>query len=335
MKIRIISDLHIDINQKYPLDLHQDNASNVYTIVAGDVCNEPNAAVTWLKKNVHQGMFVSGNHDVYNTKLTIEEVKELFHREFPPNGNVVYFDNDIGVVSKEIDDGILLVGDVMYTDYKLSIEWRNVSGDQSKNMFLADPGRRSGGMNDFNFGTCKKMYPTFNDWKTHFIKRDDVWRLVPQWYLEHHEKAFKRIAEIVEANKDKQVVLVTHHGLSPRCLDSQYSYENGSIDASYASDKEEWIMAHPNIKCIISGHVHCRKQFKVGDCLYVMNALGYCGEQYKQFDREKNEYVAWTPDCFLDTETWTAEWHHVHNAIWEEQKSKEDEFFKKYAHLFI
>ena len=37
MKIRLISDLHIDINDKYPLDLHQDGANDVFTLIAGDV----------------------------------------------------------------------------------------------------------------------------------------------------------------------------------------------------------------------------------------------------------------------------------------------------------
>lgn len=334
MKIRLISDLHIDINSNYHLDLHQDGSNDIYTIVAGDICGSPSRAVEWLKKNLHQGAFISGNHDVYDTDMTIEEVKEYFHKEFPENGNVVYFDNDVGVVSKEIADGVLLIADVMYTDYALPIQWRNATGNVDKNMWLADPYmHRHGGMNDFNFGRCKKMYVGSNDRKLSRETREDVWRLVPKWYLEHHNRAFSKITEIVEASKDKQILLMTHMGLSPNCLDDNYR-EDQSVDASYASDKEEWIKAHPNIKCIVSGHVHCRKKFKVGDCLYVMNALGYCDRHLKQYNKETEKWENWTPDCFIDTSTWTVEWQHRENNSWEEQKKKDDERFMKIA-LFL
>lgn len=75
MKIRLISDLHIDINSNYPLDLHRDGANDVYTLIAGDICGSPAMAVEWVKKNVHQGALISGNHDVYDTTMPIEEVK--------------------------------------------------------------------------------------------------------------------------------------------------------------------------------------------------------------------------------------------------------------------
>ena len=331
MKIRLISDLHIDINHNYPLDLHKDGANDVFTLVAGDVSGSPSFAAEWLKKNIHQGAFVSGNHDVYNTAMTIEEVKDFFHKEFPENGNIVYFDNDVGVVSKEIVDGILLVADVMYTDYALKIGWMNASGNINRNMQLADPCKnRHGGMNDFNYGTCKKMYVGSNDFRPKKITRDDAWRLVPEWYLEHHEKAFKKITEVVERNKDKQIILMTHHGMSPTCLDSNYS-DDGMTDASYTSDKDAWVKAHPNIKCIVSGHIHCRKSFKVGDCLYVMNALGYCDKNFIQYNSETKQCESWTPNCFIDTDTWTVEWQPWKNEDWEKQKKLDDEKFMKIA----
>lgn len=335
MKIRLISDLHIDINHNYPLDLHKDGNDDVYTLVAGDVCGSPELAAKWLKKNIHQGAFISGNHDVYDTNMSIEEVKDYYHRKFPENGNVVYFDNDVGVISKEIADGILLVADVLYTDYMLPIQWSNASGDQSRNMVLADPWRqRNGGMNDFNYGTCKVNYAGLNDTKPRSAMRNDVWRLVPQWYLAHHEKAFAKITEAIEANKDKQVILMAHHGLSPLCIDSNY-HENDFLDASYVSDKTEWIKAHPNLKCIVSGHIHCRKKFYVGDCLYVMNALGYCDRHLSQYDRETKEWKCWTPDCFIDTSSWNVEWKHAENKVWEEQKKKDDDRFMSLASIFM
>ena len=335
MKIRLISDLHIDINSNYPLDLHRDGANDVYTLIAGDICGSPTMAVEWVKRNIHQGAIVSGNHDVYDTTMPIEEVKEFFHKEFPESGNITFFDNDVGVVSKEIADGILLVADVMYTDYMLPIPWRNPRGDQSRNMMLADPYKqRSGGMNDFNYGKCKKKYVGENDKRSSKIFRDDVWRLVPQWYLDHHERAFAKITEVIESNKDKQVILMAHHGLSPRCIDDNY-HEYDTLDASYVSDKEDWIKTHNNVKCIVSGHIHCRKKFNVGECLYVMNALGYCDRHLKQYNKDTKKWENWTPNCFIDTDNWSVEWNDVENKEWEETKKKSDEKFMRLAPFFM
>ena len=325
MKIRLISDLHIDINEKYPLDLHADDAGDVFTVVAGDVSGCPKLTVEWVKKNLRQGAFICGNHDVYDSSMPIEDVKALYHREFPLNSSTTFFDSEVGVISKEIGENVLLVADVMYTDYKLPVEWANPHGDQRRNMALADPAmNRHGGLNDFNYGRCRRVLDDANSSRK---TREGTWRLVPQYYLEHHERAFHEVTEVVESNPSKDIVLVTHMGLSPQCLDC--NYERGEIAASYASDKEGWLKSHPNIKCVLSGHVHCRKKFMVGSTLYVMNALGYCSRHLKQLSRETGELECWTPDCFLDTETWEVKWKYKDNPAWDAQKSKDDEVLKR------
>ena len=332
MKIQLISDLHIDINEKYPLDLHKNGSNDIFTLIAGDVSGFPKMTIDWLKKNIHQGAFICGNHDAYDSTIPIEDIKNLYHKKFPLNSNITFFDEEVDVLSKEIADGILLVADVLYTDYRLPIPYRNVNGNETQNMFLADPRmNRHGGMNDFNYGRCKTKIIGVNDNK----KMDEgTYRLVPQYYLEHHKRAFKKITDIVEQNKDKKIILMAHHGLSPQCLDENY-HEDNVVDASYVSDKEDWIKAHPNIKCIFSGHIHCRKSFKVGETLYVMNALGYCERHLKQFNSALNEIAMWTPDCFLDTDTWTVEWKKNENDEWNKQAEEDYNRFMKLAPFFF
>ena len=133
MKIRILSDLHLDINKDYDLDLHKNGANDVFTLIAGDICGDPRKTIEWIKKNVHQGGFCCGNHLVYNDRnMAIEDLKNELHEAFPLNSNITFFDNDVGVISKEIDDGILLVSDVLYTDYKLKINGFNERGSTSE-----------------------------------------------------------------------------------------------------------------------------------------------------------------------------------------------------------
>ena len=315
MKIRILSDIHQDINYKYPIDLNVNGENDVFTIVAGDVGGSPDEIIKWIKNNIKCGAFISGNHDVYDSNLPIEDIKTKLSIEFSPESDITYFDSDVGVISKEIADGILLVADVMYTDYQLPIKYIN-NGDPMSNMRLADPYyNRRGGMNDFIYGTCKKNYGDASN-----SKDKDIFRLVPKYYLEHHEKAFNEITKAIEENQDKQIILVTHHGLSPKCLDINYSHDD--LDASYVSDKEKWILNHPNIKLIVSGHIHCRKTFMIGETRYAMNALGYCSRHLKQYSEETKQHEYWTPDCYVDTDDWSIKWMPSTNSQWHEEYEK-------------
>ena len=315
MKIRILSDIHQDINYKYPLDLNVNGENDVFTIAAGDVGGSLDEIIKWIKNNIKHGAFISGNHDVYDSDDAIENIKQNLSKEFPLDADITYFDNDVGIIAKNITNDIMIVADVMYTDYLLPIPYRN-NGDPKSNMRLADPFcNRRGGMNDFVYGRCKKDYGDMCK-----VKEDNLFRLIPQYYLDHHNQAFNAITDVIEANKDKQIILVTHHGLSPQCLDDNYSHDD--LDASYASNKEKWILAHPNIKLIVSGHVHCRKTFMVGNTRYVMNALGYCSRHLKQYSHETKQYEYWTPNCFVDTDDWSVKWMPSTNSQWHETYEK-------------
>lgn len=335
MKIRVISDLHIDINDRYPLDLHKDDANDIYTLVAGDISGYPEKNVEWLKRNVNQGAFICGNHDAYSTLMPIEDVKDLYHREFPENSNIAFFDNDVGAISKEIAENIVLVADVLYTDYRFPIEYWNPNGDVQKNMKLVDPYfSKDCYLNDFKYCKCKKRYEKWND-QTNSSKafQDGEYRLVPPWYLEHHLKAFKKMTEIIEKNPDKDIIVMTHHCLSPKCIDA--SYNDDMTNASYVSDKEKWILSHPNIKCIVSGHIHSRKSFKIGNCLYAMNPLGYCSKQLMQFDELTCKRKMWTPNCFIDTDSWNIEWEDWENEAWKKQSDKDYQKMIGLANFFF
>ena len=152
-------------------------------------------------------------------------------------------------------------------------------------------------------------------------------RLIPEYYLDHHNAAFEAITKVIEENSNKDILLMTHHCLSPRCISSEYDHDE--LNASYVSNKEDWIIAHPNIKCICSGHIHDRKIFNIKNALYVMNSLGYCSEQYKLWSSSANAYVEWTPDCIIDTSNWTIEFKPHVMSDWESKYQQENERLKK------
>lgn len=58
MKIRVISDLHIDINEKHPITYDDD----IFTIIAGDISGDPVLSTQWINDNIKNGIFIHGNH---------------------------------------------------------------------------------------------------------------------------------------------------------------------------------------------------------------------------------------------------------------------------------
>ena len=56
-----------------------------------------------------------------------------------------------------------------------------------------------------------------------------------------------------------------------------YEYVKSKINASYVSNLEDWIDTMPNIRLVLSGHVHCRKDLTIGknNTRYIINACGY------------------------------------------------------------
>jgi predicted phosphodiesterase len=321
MKLRILSDLHLSINHKYPLEIPNNYD---FTLIAGDLGPEYRKNAEWIRKNVHRGAFISGNHDAYTFDYTpLEDVKEFYHKEFPLESEVTYFDYDVGVVSKEIDDGLLLVADVLYTDYatpcydyekgtdlKQLVEW---------NISRATPKMSGSFMNDFKYATRSREFSTHEH-----IHNKELRYISPRQYLGHFNKAFEKINEIVETNGDKEIILMTHHCLSPRCCSGWMDKE--SLLASYVSNKEDWIKSHENIKLIVSGHIHNVMEFNIGNALYVMNPLGYCREEH---DITNN----WTQDYFVDTKTWKTE-KIPYNNDWEKQHKKENDLFLRHLAFF-
>lgn len=322
MLIRIISDLHLDINRNYPLRL-KPNCD--YTLIAGDLGGNRILSEKWLRDNVKKGTFISGNHDCYvSDKTTLQDVKRFYHEKFPVDSDISYLDSDVGAITKKLDDGTLLVADVLYTDYTFrpdrTYSKYSVEKMVEMNMFSARPKMSGSYMNDF-------MFLARNG-------KDGPEYLKPEDYLEHFNRTFVEITKIVEDNPDRNVILMTHHCLSRRCISQRYSSK--TLYASYVTDKTDWIRKHPNIRAVISGHFHERKVFNVGKTKYIMNPLGYCkSRHYKYTNVKTGEEAWWTPDFFLDTEKWKVVFEPWTNDEWKRQEELDHEKFMKYAQFFV
>ncbi len=86
MKIRILSDLHLDINQKIPFLLED---KEIFTVLCGDISGNPEQTIEWINQNIKQGVFVEGNHIGYDSQHSIQYIENLLSYEYPTTATVI------------------------------------------------------------------------------------------------------------------------------------------------------------------------------------------------------------------------------------------------------
>lgn len=296
-KFRVLSDLHIDYNKKYPISIEKDK--DVFTVICGDTSGYPDKTIVWIKENCPNGVGVSGNHLPYNDyDKPIQQLRNELAIAFPAESSFTYLDCETGTFCKDVD-GILFIGTCMYTDMSIKHKIWNPDGDIELNKRCS-----AFHMNDYKWG--------IKDNST-----DPYTMVSPTDYCNWFKNAYEKIENVLNENEKldtpKAVVLITHHPIITDFLKNngyldQYVYSIRYFnDASYASDMKSWIKRHTSIKCYCCGHIHnVFKNFRNFDiirddgsrCLVVNNARGYVSYGHDTY---------FDINCYVNTETWTIE----------------------------
>lgn len=324
-KLRIISDLHYtrgingpawDKNYKSS-DLWKNFGEQLqnpvdFTLIAGDIAagiDDHNEFFQSFFPN-EKVIFIDGNHLIYYTikdyfRPILSEAKQELKEKFPKTHLLWnYLENDW----MWIDQNTAIIGTTFYTDYAycdLTLEelndiikawnvWGSLYGLPLKSTPITELTKKviqeetmseaRGRLNDFQWGNESKRK-----------------RLSPEYYLKLHKKAKKEVKrcynEITSFNPNANIILMTHHCLSPQCISKEY--KKGLLNASYTSNLEKWIdKEFPRIKLIVSGHVHNRCDFTFGkrNVRYIINPCGYIS-----YNEPYNE-PKFNPNLIIDTE---------------------------------
>lgn len=276
MKIRLLSDLHIDVNASHTMRLEN---KDDFVLIAGDTSGNPEITEQWLNKNVKNGIFIAGNHLVYNKKnQTILDLKKYLGSKFTLDSDITFLDSEIGIISKEVN-GILFVGTTLYTDYNLN------------NHAVFDMQLGKAAMNDFRWGIKSKK------------SNGEIIRLTPDDYLEYFHKSINMMEEVISRNElegqnTKPVIILTHHCPSQHFISKKF--ETSMYNASYVSDLDYFIEKHKSIKLWLCGHIHSRvfSEFKREDGSVVKLVANPRG--YVSYSEDYN----WTKNVYVDTDTW-------------------------------
>lgn len=248
MKLRILSDIHCDINgfRDTTFDFGED-----FVICCGDISGDRFSTEFWINKNIKQGIVVGGNH------LGYQEVSENKQDSF--NLSIKYLQNKFKdkiyfLENQSITiDNVIFIGCILFTDFELY-------NQKSECELIA-----SKSLNDFIY--------------VKLLKSGKLVRIQTTDQIRMHNKSKKYIETICKENPDKKIVVITHHAPSLKSIPEQY--KDDYLSASFASNLEELIAKYDNLKLWCHGHIHNNVDYNLYGTRIVANPLGYPGENPK------------------------------------------------------
>lgn len=269
MKARLVSDLHIDVNRDGNFGFRHKECDVLF--IAGDIAGDyrrEEKFLNGLATDLTCPIFVvAGNHlgyDYYKNQVLegLWEIKSnpldgekqwsIKHIKKNVPENVHYLDNDY----VELENYIVF-GGCMYSDYKL---YPN-----------EDLSKRSGEMylNDFR-------YVRIHDKKLNVVRpinTDD--------YQNLHKKFVQKLKKCIKET-DKDIIVLSHFAPSIQSISNKYLNKgNVYLNASYASNMEDFILQNDRIKYWHHGHVHDSFDYMIGQCRVICSPYGYCGREQK------------------------------------------------------
>lgn len=276
MKIFLISDIHTEkVSMKFdPLadyeSLRFNYPKNADVIVlAGDI-GEWNNGLEWARHKFKNKkiVFVPGNHEYYDSDLSIESELRSKSAEL----GIYYLNNNEIII-----DEVRFLGCTLWTDLN------GYDPDTTIRIFSE--------MNDYRYITAKKWWSNARNKNTALwlMNPDSVFGFDPSFFSPTisyllHKKSLNWLKQKLEQGFHGKTVVVTHHAPTMKTT-NHYAY--GSELESFIKENSS------NINLWCHGHIHKSADYKVGGVRIVCNARGYPTDYSisKTFDENKLIYL--------------------------------------------
>lgn len=257
MKIRILSDLHLDINNEFPFVLEDEDT---FTVLCGDISGDYHQTQEWINNNLHRGVFVEGNHIGYDSDHSIQYIENMLAKNFPTTAPVTYLKDTYKII-----DDTVFVGGILWTDF-------NLYGSTPQLLFKLYAAQL---MNDFryNYVNFKHINAEKEDNFNKFIERKWIRKLQPNDTVQMFNATLQNIDNVCKRFPDKKIIVVTHHAPSEQSVPK--IYQTDKTTPAFASNLEQFILDRPNIKLWCHGHIHTASDYTIGDCRIICNPRGY------------------------------------------------------------
>jgi predicted phosphohydrolase len=259
MKIKILSDLHIDISPYQDLPLEE--SKDTVLLLAGDICEVYNIElyekfISTLSPNYKMILIIFGNHEFYNGSIVRapQKLKE----------NLEKFDN-VKILVREsiVIEDVTFIGATLWTDF-----------NKADPVAMWEADRR---MNDFRYIRCGDN----NDPYKLKFKANNA--------LNEHIKDLNFIKKAVSDAKTSKIIVMTHH--VPCNLSICEKYKSTLLNFSYVTALEDYIY-DSGINYWIHGHTHSSSFYNLENTTIVANPRGYG----KPINLEKHKQLIINPD---------------------------------------
>jgi predicted phosphodiesterase len=248
MKLWILSDLHIDVNRRFPFELPMPHPAHDVVIVAGDICQGMAEGVRFIvsqKLNAKPVIYVGGNHEFYGHDRHAELANGRAEAVRCPNIHVLERDS-------VVIDGVEFSGCTLWTDYNYA-----GVGEQVRAMHYA----------------ARRI-------SDHRLISDGNRTWSPEQAAEEHETSRRWLAGQLALRARNPRVIVTHHAPSRQSV--QPRYRDDLLTAAFASDLDDLVA---KATLWVHGHLHASTDYRLGDCRVVANPRGYVGiKEDREFD---------------------------------------------------
>ena len=269
MKIRLVSDLHIDINKTMNFGFLSEEQDLL--LVAGDIAGGYKEESKMVEKLPSPCICIGGNHLGYNrpSKYFFDEfgfpanygtkewcIKELRNSDGPK----YYLENEW----IEFGGKIIYAG-TMYTDFRLyGKEHEKICKDTAEIW-----------MNDFKYVYTDCIYQGQRTVKPVFA--DD--------YIAWHKKFMRGLRKCLKETEG-DVIVLAHFAPSLKSISKTYINQRPSfsqpgywLNGGYAVDLEKFLKKNSRIKLFCHGHVHSPFDYMIGECRVVAAPYGYFGHE--------------------------------------------------------
>lgn len=249
MKLRIMSDLHLEFSQGQMDVPELPDDKETVLILAGDI--------GLGKRPTTYKYFVEDMSDRFREVVMVLGNHEHYKGHFPTTYNkmwveLVSFDN-VSLLEKEaiwLDD-VAFIGATMWTNM-----------DNLNQMTIYDANSQ---MNDYN---CVRTGPISEPWKRKLHPKDTV-----EDFLNARHYLFEEIKN--QKYTGKKVVVVTHH--LPSFESIHPDFKGSSLNGAYASELSTDIveLGNDQPELWIHGHVHDNMDYMIDNTRVVCNPRGY------------------------------------------------------------
>lgn len=303
MKFALASDLHLEFGE---LKIKNEENADVL-VLAGDICVVADLMDVDDFSNYDKGSKSKRYHDFFqqacaefpNVIYTAGN-HEHYHGDYAFTYGILrdclgYLEN-LHILDKETKtiDGVTFIGGTLWTDMNKE--------DETTMKVIA------GLMNDFqcivNAATRTKQKIT--KWKKDdkgqheldekgFLIQDGFeyvekkTKFSPADSVEDYKSMMDLIRVTTEDKNDQKFVVVGHHAPSKQSIHKKYQHDN-LTNGAYASDLDDFIVNHPQIKVWVHGHTHEHFDYIIGNTRVVCNPRGYVGYELRA-ENYKLKYI--------------------------------------------